>query len=64
MITTDDNLNRTDDYIKELEYKILRRDEALDRLKGLVCDPDGYICVNWSDGDKAELQKVLTLLEI
>jgi hypothetical protein len=36
---------------------------AREHIEGVCCDPEGYVVCDGSDGDKAEIQKALELLE-
>lgn len=51
------------DYIFELEQKIGFADKAFNIFRGVLCNPEGYVCIDWPDGDKEESQKAMALLE-
>lgn len=50
-------------YIQDLEYHISLADRAYYKLKGVLCNPEGYVSIDGSDGDKEEIQKAFALLE-
>lgn len=35
---------------------------ALDELRAVLCDPDGRVCIDGSDGDRAVIQQALAML--
>ena len=51
------------DYIVDLEKLVEKHDSAYMKLKSVLCDPEGYVSIDGSDGDKDEIQKALALLE-
>ena len=34
--------------------------KAFESLKGMLCDPDGKVCIQGTDADRAEIQRHLT----
>lgn len=36
---------------------------AVDRIKDIVCDPEGKVCIEGSDGDRKKLQDVLAMFD-
>ena len=50
-------------YILNLEGKIYFADKAYNNFRSVLCTPDGYLSVDFSDGDSEELKKGLNFLE-
>ena len=51
------------EYIFELEKRLSCAEKAFNNFKSVLCDPDGYLCFDFTDGDKEEIQKGFVLLE-